>query len=145
MTDIGKATLDAIVKDGKILGFKSEGFDNGRFDGYGYHSTNMQCLILPAGRDAPDVFELKQSYSWAGSLAGCPYEPPKLRNTQANIISGARKAVQKAYLLVLEHATGELGRRNDWIKSMEDWQRLGTRGFKAVLVDNAKDRIKNLI
>jgi hypothetical protein len=137
MKDIRKATLDAIVKDGEVTGFKVDGFDNGRMDGYGYHLAIGEISITPAPsrEDAPDVFCIEEHHY---------FEEHRDTNEfrKSYIVLGAQKAIQKAYQLALEFATMGVESRNSWIEWANKCGNLGTITGRATLVDNAKDKLK---
>jgi hypothetical protein len=137
MRDIRKATLDATVKDGKVVGFKVDGFDNGRMDGYGYHLAVGEFVLSPAGEDAPEVFRIIEHRYFEA-------DPSYNETIKQYIVSGEQKAIQKAYQLALDFANWGVNSRNEWIEWANRCRNLGTITGKAVLVDNAKDNIKSL-
>ncbi len=140
MKDIREATLEAIVKNGKVTGFKVDGFDNGRTDCYGYHLGVGEISITPAPsrEDAPDVFFVAEHRYFEGHRDSNEFH-------KSYIVLGEQKAMQKAYQLALEFAKFGVESRNDWIEWANRCGKFGIIVGKAKLVDNAKDKIKGLI
>ena len=132
--DIRKATLDAIVEDGEIVGFKADGYDNRRMDGYGIHIRVTETHISPTGEDAPDVFKVIEHHYYE-------LHRGTDETSEEYIVLGEENAVQKAYQIALENATRSLEYRNSHIKSTQEWRDITTIRGEATLVDNAKDKI----
>ena len=135
MKDIRDATLDAIVKDGKVRGFEVNGFDNGRMDGYGYHLAVGKISILPTPprEDAP-VFWVEEHRYFENHRNANEYR-------KSCIVLGEQEAIQKAYQIALEYAIEGVKGRNEWIKCTENWSGVETIRGEAILIDRAKDKI----
>ena len=154
-----KVTLEAIVEDGTVIGFRVDGFSLTSIGRRRYMPGLRTYTIRPAGKLAPDVFKVVEK---EGELEWPTYEVPEedllsekekerrryipgIRPTtctlydviEETIVSGREKAMEVAYRLALKYAALSVQHHNRWVKN--NYEYFGDYTYRrAILEDNCK-------